>query len=190
MAPDGRTPDVFAHAVAALRSVEPRPEILLEDAVAPANLAPRSFALGGTVTRAGEEVATGRLILLYDAAGHDAWAGTMRLVTYVTAEVDAEMAADPLLAAVAWSWLTDALDTRGAFYRSPGGTVTITTSSRFGDLVGPPNTADLEIRASWSPADDRYADHMHAWCDLLATTAGLPPPGVTALSSRGATPGA
>jgi hypothetical protein len=173
-----------------MRSVETRPEIRLEDAAAPGNLAPYSVAIGGTVTRDGDEVATGRLILLCDPAGHDAWAGTMRLVTYVTAEVDAEMAADPLLAAVAWSWLTDALDAHGAAYRSPGGTVTITTSSKFGDLAGPPSTADLEIRASWSPADDRYADHMHAWCGLLASTAGLPPPGVTALSSRGASPGA
>ena len=42
--------------------------------------------------RDGNEVASGRLILLHDPAGHEAWEGTLRLVTYVTAEVDADLA--------------------------------------------------------------------------------------------------
>ena len=41
--------------------------------------------------------------------------------------------------------------------------------------------ADIEIRASWSPTNDDLQAHVHAWCALLASTAGLPPPGVTAL---------
>ncbi len=183
MAPEP-VPESFARAVAELRSVRARPEIVLEDAPAPGKLAPYAFALGGTVTRSGEEVATGRLILLYDPAGHDAWAGRLRLVTYVTAELEPEIAADPLLSAVAWSWLTDALDLHGASYRSPGGTVTITASTRFGALSGPPASADVEIRGSWSPADDRIAAHMQAWCALLASTGGLPPPGVSVLTGR------
>jgi hypothetical protein len=177
-------PISFARAVGELQSVAPRPEIALEDAPAPTKLAPFAFALGGTVTRDGEEVATGRLILLHDPAGHDAWEGTLRLVTYVTAELESEIAADPLLSAVAWSWLVDALDAHEAGHHAAGGTVTLTVSTRFGDLAGPPTVADLEIRASWTPDDDRLAAHMHAWCALLASTAGLPPPGVTALASR------
>ena len=69
------------------------------------------------MTRDGEEVATGRLILLHDPAGHDAWDGTLRLVTYVTAELEPEIATDPLLSEVAWSWLIDALDAHDATYR-------------------------------------------------------------------------
>ncbi|GAB3956502.1 hypothetical protein GCM10027614_68920 [Micromonospora vulcania] len=34
-----------------------------------------------------DEVANGRLILLHDPVGHEAWQGTLRLVTYVTAEL-------------------------------------------------------------------------------------------------------
>jgi hypothetical protein len=184
MAPDSTTPESFARAVAALSAVTPRPEIVLEDAPAPARLAPCSFAVGGTVTRAGEEVATGRLILLHDPAGHAAWDGTFRLVTYVTAELESDMAGDPLLSAVGWSWLVDALDGRRAAYRAIGGTVTLTVSTRYGEMAGTPTVADLEIRASWTPADDRFGAHMEAWCALLASTAGLPPPGVTALSRR------
>jgi hypothetical protein len=177
-------PISFARAVAELRSVVPRAEIALEDAPPPTKLAPFAFALGGTVTRAGEEVTTGRLILLHDPAGHDAWDGTLRLVTYVTAELESEIATDPLLSAVAWDWLIDALDDHGASHHAVGGTVTLNVSTRFGDLAGPPTVADLELRASWTPDDDRLAAHMRAWFALLATTAGLPPPGVTALASR------
>jgi hypothetical protein len=171
----------FADAVDALRSVTPREEIELEEVPAPQRLAPFAHALSGTVLRDGEEVATGRLILLYDPDGHEAWRGTRRLVTYVTAELEPELAADQLLPAVGWSWLTDALDALDASYTAAGGTVTQTLSTRFGDLAGPPAAADIEIRASWTPRDDDLGVHLQAWCELLASTAGLPPPGITAI---------
>ncbi len=184
MAPSIVLPESFARAVAGLRSVVPRPEIVLEDLPAPQRLAPYSFALGGIVSREGEEVATGRLVLLHDPDGHESWGGTLRLVTYVTAEMEAELATDPLLPAVGWSWLTDALSAYEARYTAIGGTVTQTMSTRFGVLAGPPSAADLEIRASWTPLSEDLAAHLEAWCALLASTAGLPPPGVTALTDR------
>ena len=182
MAPSSVFPETFARAVASLRAVTPRPEIALEDLPAPQRLAPFAHAIAGTVCRDGEEVATGRLILLHDPAGQDAWAGTLRLVTYVTAELEPEMAADPLLPAVGWSWLTDALSAHGARYTAAAGTVTQTSSTRFGELSGPPTTADLELRASWTPLHTDLGSHVEAWYSLLASTAGLPPPGVTALA--------
>jgi Protein of unknown function (DUF3000) len=184
MAPSTAAPESFARAVAGLRSVVPRPEIILEDLPAPRGLAPYSFALGGIVARDGEEVATGRLVLLHDPAGHEAWDGTLRLVSYVTAEIEPELATDPLLPAVGWSWLTDALAAFAAEYTAIGGAVTQTTSTRFGALAGPPSAADLEIRASWTPLTEDLAPHLESWCALLASTAGLPPPGVTALTDR------
>ncbi|MEJ3743581.1 DUF3000 domain-containing protein [Actinomycetes bacterium KLBMP 9797] len=182
MAPPSGSPETFARAVAGLKAATPRPEILLEEVAAPQRLAPYAYAMTGTVLRDGEEVATGRLVLLYDPEGHEAWAGTMRLVTYVTAEMEAELAADPLLPAVGWTWLTDALEAEQAAHTAIGGTVTQTMSTRFGDLAGPPTAADIELRASWSPVDDTdLGAHLMAWCAVLASTAGLPPPGVTAL---------
>lgn len=178
------TPATFARAVEELRSVTPRSEISLEEISPPQRLAPYAYALSGSVLRRDDEVATGRLILLHDPAGHDAWHGTMRLVTYVTAELEPELAADPLLPAVGWSWLTDALDSQSAGYAAIGGTVTQTLSTRFGELAGTPTAADVEIRASWTPLDCCLGGHLLAWCDLLASTAGLPPPGVTALTER------
>lgn len=182
MAHPSAFPETFARAVASLRAVTPRPEIALEDIPAPHRLAPFAHAISGTVSRCGDEVATGRLILLHDPAGQDAWEGTLRLVTYVTAELEPELVADPLLPAVGWSWLIDALDAHGARYKLAGGTITQTSSTRFGELAGPPTTADLEIRASWTPLGTDLSRHAESWYALLASTAGLPPPGVTALA--------
>ncbi len=182
MAPSTVLPDQFARAVDRLSAVTPRPEIVLEVLPAPQRLAPYAHALGATVSRHGEEIATGRLVLLYDPAGHEAWEGTMRLVSYVTAELDPEMVSDPLLSAVSWSWLTDALEAHGASYTAIGGTVTQTSSTRFGDLAGPPSSADLELRASWTPLSADLGRHLAAWLALLASTAGLPPPGTTSLA--------
>ncbi|MBT8225749.1 MAG: DUF3000 domain-containing protein [Dactylosporangium sp.] len=184
MAPSTAIPAPFARALDELRSVTPRVEISVEEMPPPQRLAPFAFALSGSVLRGEDEVATGRLILLHDPAGHDAWDGTMRFVTFVTAELESELASDPLLPGVGWSWLIDALDGQDAGYTAIGGTVTQTLSTRFGDLSGDPTIADIEIRASWTPKDGDFAAHLEAWCGLLASTAGLPPPGVTALPER------
>jgi hypothetical protein len=110
-------------------------------------------------------------------------------VAFVSADVEPEMAADPALAAVGWSWLTESLTERGAIHTAAGGTVTRTSSCRFGSLEEPDETSEVEIRASWTalPQADGAIDlgeHLHAWCDLLCATAGLPPPGVTSLPKR------
>ena len=110
MAPPIALPETFARAVAGLRTVTPRPEITVEEVGAPQRLAPYAFALSAAVLRDEDEVATGRLILLHDPAGHEAWQGTLRLVTYVTAELEVDLAADPLLPGVGWTWLVDALE--------------------------------------------------------------------------------
>src|SRR5439155_26295480 len=126
MAPPTALPDTFSRAVTGLRTVHPRAEILLEEVPAPTRLAPFAHALGATGLRGDDEVATGRLILLFDPAGHEAWDGTMRLVTYVTAEVEPELVIDPLLPQVGWSWLIDATDGEGARYTAAGETITQT----------------------------------------------------------------
>ena len=131
------------------------------------------------------ELATGRLVLLHDPAGHEAWQGTFRVVTYVRAALELEMAADPLLPGVGWAWLIEALDGHGAAFVAASGTVTRVASESFGAIAGEKSSAQIEIRASWTPLDEAYDAHLLAWCDLLCTTAGLPPvpAGVVALPS-------
>ena len=185
MAPPSAEPEAFTRATAGLRTTSGRPDILLEEITAPQRLAPFAYALSATVLRAGDEVAGGRLILLHDPAGHDSWRGTLRLVALITAELESDMAGDPLLPAVAWTWLTDALDAHRAGHTAAGGTITQTTSTRFGELAGPAPTADLEIRASWTPTDPGATRaHLLGWCTMLASAAGLPPPGVTSISDH------
>ena len=95
-----------------------RPEIELGPIRPPQRLAPFSYAIGAEVKHPEAAVvpdesegdAFGRLILLHDPDGSDAWDGTMRLVAYIQADLDSSEAIDPLLPEVAWSWLVDALD--------------------------------------------------------------------------------
>ena len=185
MAPPIALPETFARAVAGLRSARPRPEIVLEEVGAPQRLAPYAFALSATVLRDDDEVASGRLILLHDPAGHEAWQGTLRLVTYVTAELEVDLAADPLLPGVGWTWLTDALE------RARGGATGRSAARsprpcRPGSATWPAHPPPATSRSA--PPGRRstttWPRTCSAWCALLASTAGLPPPGVTALAER------
>jgi hypothetical protein len=162
---------------------------VLEETPAPQRLAPHAVALTADVISPVDpdaEIGTGRLVLLHDPAGHEAWQGTFRVVTYVRAELEHEMAADPLLPGVGWAWLTEALDGHGATFTAASGTVTRVASESFGAISGEPMSAQIEIRASWTPLDEAFGAHLMAWCDLLCTTAGLPPlaPGVVTLPTR------
>jgi hypothetical protein len=185
-------PAQFQAAVAAMNTVEVRPEIELGPIRPPQRLAPFSYALGAEVRHPetaivperSEGDAFGRLILLHDPDGAEAWDGTMRLVAYIQADLDSSEAVDPLLPEVAWSWLVDALDTRAGQATAVGGTVTATTSVRYGDISGPPRAHQLELRASWTATTPELGTHVQAFCEVLEHAAGLPPIGVTDLGSR------
>jgi Protein of unknown function (DUF3000) len=182
-------PEEFRLAVAQMRAARLRPEVFCEEMPAPQRIAPYASALSADVTIDGDDVGTGRIVLLHDPAGNDAWAGTFRCVAYARAEIDPEMANDPLLGEVGWSWLTEALDAHGATYAAPSGTVTKVSSESFGSMAEEEATAQLEIRASWTPVGDPTLDlgpHVEAWGELLCTASGLPPvpEGVSPLPSR------
>lgn len=187
----GAAPAEFREAVRSMRAATLRPEVHCEDMPAPQRIAPWSSALSGDVTVDDEDLGTGRLILLHDPAGNDAWDGTFRCVAYVRAELDPELGNDPMLAAVGWSWLTEALEAHGAAHHASSGTVTCVTTECFGSMTGEPTTAQLEIRASWTPDEDEdggldMGPHVEAWGELMCTAVGLPPvpEGVTAIPSR------
>lgn len=179
---DDAVPFPFQHAVEALRGARVRPEVRIEEVAAPRRLAAYAYALEAAVLAGGEELADGRLVLLHEPRGHEAWSGTFRLVTLARADLEPEMAADPLLPDVCWAWLTGALQSRGLSYGEPSGTVTRASSHYFGGLAERPAASQIEIRASWTPREGLggvpdTAAHLTAWCDLLAQVAGLPPAG-------------
>ncbi len=139
---------------------EVRDDLAFEDWPAPKRLAPHAFALAVTAYRDGEEAGTGKLVLLHDAAGQDGWTGTFRVVVQVHADVEEEMAADPLLGEVGWSWLTDALDLHAPGYGAPSGTVTRVITEGYGAKADEPPSTGFELRASWCPADDEIEDEL------------------------------
>jgi hypothetical protein len=173
--PDG-APDTFRRALESLRGVRLRPEVVLAESAAPQRLAPFAVALtADVVVGADEEIGTGRFVLLHDPAGHETWQGTFRVVTFVRAELERDLADDPLVPSVGWSWLEEALDDHGAAHTAASGTVTRVVSEPFGTMAERGPSAELEIRASWTAPDSRLGPHLQAWGDLLATVCGLPP---------------
>ena len=189
-------PAEFHDAVEAMNAATVRPEIELGPIRPPQRLAPFSYAIGAevkhpelasdlaVVPEQSDGDAFGRLILLHDPEGSEAWDGTMRLVAYIQADLDSTEAVDPLLPEVAWSWLVDALEARSEHVTALGGTVTATTSVRYGDISGPPRAHQLELRASWTATTPELGVHVQAFCEVLEHAAGLPPVGVTDLGSR------
>ncbi|APT90660.1 membrane protein [Corynebacterium sphenisci DSM 44792] len=182
-------PQAFRDAVASMHDVRLRPEISLGEIRPPRRLAPFSHAVGLEVVRPEPEVipetsgddAFGRLILLHDPRTEETWEGTMRLVAYIQADMDPDVAGDPLLPQVAWQWLLEGLAEAGAGYSNLGGTVTSTNSVRHGDISGPPQAFQLELRSSWTAVEEDLGPHVEAFAHVLAHVAGLPPEGVTRL---------
>lgn len=183
-------PAAFGSAVASLRRAAMRSELVVSEIPAPGTLAPWSFALAADVTPArhgrDSDFGTGRFVLLHDPAAPDAWGGTFRVICFAQAPLETEMGVDPFLADVAWSWLVDALAARGARYSAASGTATRILSTGFGELEAQGDGAQIELRASWTPADHDVTAHVEGWGELLCMLAGLPPAieGVSLLSAR------
>lgn len=181
-------PPRFQQAVAELNRMRWRPEISVEEIGAPTRIAPHSIAVAAEFTDAGELLASGRLVLLHDPVGNEAWRGTFRIVSYARAQVDLDMVADPLLPEVAWSWMLDALRDHEATYAMAAGTVTASHGKAFGEMEGTEDKAEVEIRSSWTPllGEGELAPHLLAWQELLGHVSGRPflPTGVVAFPGR------
>lgn len=180
----------FQRATLAVADVDLRPEVRLTEVPAPTRIAPYAVALTAeVVSGVGEdedELASGRFVLLHDPSEPEAWGGAWRVVSFARAELEPEMATDPMLGDVGWSWLTDSLQACGAQAVAEAGTVTRVVSQGYGGLVENGTSVEMEVRASWTPlapGGSGLGDHFEAWGALLCTIAGLPPlpEGVVAL---------
>jgi len=187
----GEDPADFSQALRDLRAARLRPEVRLTEVPAPSRIAPHAVAMSAEVVATsardqGDELASGRFVLLYDPSGPEPWGGVWRAVTFARAEFDPELANDPMLSAVGWSWLMEALANREARFVAEAGTVTRVVSESFAGLAQRSATVEMEVRASWTPTSPSVGVHLQAWADLLCTVAGLPPlpEGVVALPRR------
>ncbi len=184
--PDAGT--IFDAAVAELRDTAFRSDITVREIPTPQGLAPHAVALAADVRPDGDGESvygTGRFVLLHDPEGPAAWDGSWRIVLFAQAPLETEIGTDPLLADVTWSWLVDALDSRGAVYHSASGTSTKTLSKGFGGLAAEGDGAQIELRASWTP-EGPFRPHVEAWAELVGMLAGLPPgsEGIAVIGAR------
>ncbi len=175
--------DAFEKALQQVKAVSPRAEFVIDEAPAPQRLAPSAVALSAEMADLDSDAATGRLVLLHDPDGVDEWEGSFRVVIFVRGELEPELADDPLLYDVGWSWVTEALEANGCHCGEFGGTVTRTSGRSFGTMAERPPDGFVEIRASWTPREDPETGlpvddlgvHVAAWFDMLSQAAGLPP---------------
>jgi hypothetical protein len=170
-----------------VRNLATRSEIELNEVPAPQRLAPYSFALSADVAVGGDDVGTGRFVILHDPSGQEAWQGNFRCVTFVRSAIEVELQSDPMLAEVAWSWVLESLEKAEAKFSLPSGTVTRVASASFGQLSESEDSSEIEIRASWTPDSSApLRRQVDGWLKLLESVTGLTPiaDGVSALRSR------
>jgi len=181
---------VFDEIVASVGRATLRDELQVTTIPAPGGLAPFSYALAADVNPArhadDSDLGTGRLIILYDPESPEGWGGAVRVICYAQAPLETEIGLDPFVADVAWSWLVDALATRGAAYTAASGTATKVLSTGYGELAAQGSGAQIELRASWTPLEHDLAAHVEGWAELLCMVAGYPPAadGVAVLQPR------
>ena len=186
----------FETAAQQLRGARLREELVSQEIPAPERIAPQSIALAAGVARgvrggSGSDDAlespygAGRIVLMHDPSAVDEWGGAFRIVCFAHAPLELEIGVDPFISDVAWSWLVDALDSRGAQYVYLSGTATKTLSSSFGALEARGDSAQVELRASWTPAGSDFGVHAEAWSELLCLLAGLPhAEGIDSIAAR------
>ena len=176
-------PDEFRAALGDTGSHRFRDELQVTEISAPEGIAPYAAAWSATVDpKTGGDHGISRLVVLYDPSEPDGWSGRFRMVCFAKAPLEASMGEDPFLPKVAWTWLTDALDSSGATYQRAAGTSSTIISTGFGELASDEVGTEIEMRASWSPTGPLDA-HLAAWSEFVCMLAGFPPEveGVTAI---------
>ncbi|MCI1675243.1 MAG: DUF3000 domain-containing protein [Ancrocorticia sp.] len=187
--PEINAPSDFLRALDSLKDHRFRPELHVTQIPPPKRIAPWAVALQAEVNDSRDldpdtYRGNAKFVLLYDPEGQPAWDGQFRIVAFVSAPAESDVADDPLLGEVAWSWLAEALRNRGAPFHNLTGTVTRIYNETFGGLTLSTSRTEIEIRASWSPDVPDVAAHLLAWADFAAAACGLGPVGVAALPPR------
>lgn len=186
------SPDVateFQAAVDAIRHAEVREELHLKQIEEPEKLATHAIAFSAHIVEelsTSADAGTGRFVLLWEPEMQAAWGSRFRVVCFAKSPLETNIGADELGSDIAWAWLTDALSNRNAEYSNAAGTATRIMSSGYGSLATQADHAELEVRASWSPASFEIGQHLEAWQDLVCIMSGFAhlPQGVSSISPR------
>ena len=168
-------PGQFARGLEELRRLQYRAEFEVSEAPAPARLAPFGYAQTVDVDSGGSPVGSGRLVILHDPAGQESWQGAIRVISYVDADVDLEVASDPMLPEVGWAWLMEAMEEAESRATAIGGTVTQVNSRSFGVMDERAPEGRLQVRASWTATTFDLVPHARVWALLTSAACGLAP---------------
>lgn len=172
---DGLSGEFLAF-VQPLLAFEVRPEFSATQIPAPRGIAPQALAVSVEVNHNSDsDHGVSRLVFCHDPEEPEGWQGPMRIIGYAKSPIEIYMAKDEILAELPWQWLTDSLASAGAASRAQAGTTTSAISTGHGSLSGQQQHAELELRASWAPADSDSRAHLQGWVEFLALISGLPP---------------
>lgn len=154
-----------------------RSELDVSQIPSPKGLAQESLALSINVKHDSEAAdhALSRLVFAFDDPQPEGWYSNLRIIGYAKSPIDIEMARDEYLANLPWEWLRDSLVRNGASFAHDAGTSTTILSTGHGALIGQPQHAELEIRASWSLDGGPLQPHLVGWSEMVALLSGLPP---------------
>lgn len=154
-----------------------REDLVVSQIPSPKGLAEEAIALSLNVRHDHEAADHGisRLVFAYDPEIPEGWHSMYRIIGYAKSPIDLEMARDEYLSNLPWEWLRDSLVRNGAHFSHDAGTSTTILSTGHGSLVGQPQHAELEIRASWSLDGGSLQPHLIGWAEMVALLSGLPP---------------
>ena len=170
-----KTPAEFTDALLTLRHAAYDSHVKVSEIPAPHGIAPFSAAIRmdcGSLEDNSHSGGSGRLVILYDPQEQPGWQGRFRLVTMLSAHVDVDLVTEPLADQVCWSWFTDFLTQADASFFQAAGSVTRSHSASFGELEKRSESAEMELRASWTPLENDLAPHAGAISRLLAMMSG------------------
>ena len=114
-------------------------------------------------------------MFLYEPEGNESWGGSLRVICFAKAPLEADLGLDPFLSDVAWSWLLDALGDADAVFDRPAGTATKTINTGYGEIASTAEGTEMEVRASWSPRDFHLRPHLEGWLSFVLQLSGIPP---------------
>lgn len=153
-----------------------REEITVTQIPAPKGIAPEALAIAAEINHEiSSDHGVSRLVMCRDPQEPEGWNSAYRIIGYAKSPVEVHMAKDELMSEMPWEWLKDSLSSRGVSFTSEAGTTTTILSTGHGALIAQPQHAEIEIRASWAPADSNLLPHVEAWLELLGLISGLPP---------------
>ncbi len=148
----GAWPPEFREAVESMHAARLRPEVFCEEMPAPQRIAPYAAAMSADVTVDDTDLGTGRIILLHDPAGQRRL-GRHLPVRGLRPRRDRPRADHRPAAGRGRLVLADrgARTPTGRSYLAASGTVTRVATDSFGGMADEGGSAQIEVRASWTP---------------------------------------